>query len=135
MLNSLISIRKNVILVLNSDSTIDFNDLPKKITLFTNSEIATAMANKLEKLGAVFILEKDKSKVDYRQRFDNSEDFIFELADKLYQYYKKEANGYSSIGEIMLAKMSEDEANKIHSILKTAYKSVIANNDSASSTK
>jgi hypothetical protein len=123
MLNSLFSMTKHAILIVDDDTAINFDELPKKTTfLFVSSEFAATMRRKSEQVETVFILENDKNKVDHQERFDNGEDLIFELADKIYQCYKREANGYLTLGDVMMAKTKEEQANQIHSTLKRVYK-------------
>ncbi len=129
MFNSLVSMIKNAIIIFNSNTAINFDKLPKKTTfLFVSSEFAAKMRHKSEQVETVFILENDKNKVDHRERFDNGEDLIFELADKIYQCYKREADDYLTFGDIMMAKAKEEQANQIHSNLKRAYKLASASN-------
>ena len=135
MLNSLMSTTKNTIFIFDDITEINFDELLKKPTfLFVSSDFAATMGTKSEQIEMVFILETDKNQVDYRERFDNGEDLIFELADNIYQCYKKEANNYLTSGDTVMAKMKKDQASDIHGILKSAYKSVIPSNEAESST-
>jgi hypothetical protein len=134
MLNALVSMTKNAIFIFNGNAVINFDELPKKTTfLFVSSEFAAKMRHKSEQVETVFILENDKNKVDHRERFDNGGDLIFELADKIYQCYKREADDYLTFGDMMMAKTKEEQANQIHSTLKRAYKLASASNAATSS--
>ena len=129
MLQCLDSMAENCIFILDDTSITDFDDLPKKTTfLFVSSEFAAAMKDKLEQVQAVFVLEKDISKVDYRERFDNGDDLIFQLADEIYKCYKTEAQQHIRTGDLIAAKTKEGLANQIHSELKKAYNSVFTCN-------
>ncbi|CAF1399510.1 unnamed protein product [Adineta steineri] len=129
MLTTLIAMAANAIFIYDDNSTTDFDQLPNKPTfLIISSSVAAKMKNKPQQTKATFILEEDKNKVDYRERFGNGEDLIFELADAVYQCYKKEANQYSLSGDMKTAKIKEEQANQVHSNLKRAYISASDNN-------
>ncbi|CAF1446776.1 unnamed protein product [Adineta steineri] len=119
----------NAIFIYDDNSTTDFDQLPDKPTfLIISSSVAAKMNNKPQQTKATFILEEDKNKVDYRERFGNGEDLIFELADAVYQCYKNEANQYSLSGDMKTAKIKEEQAKQVHSNLKRAYISASDNN-------
>ncbi len=129
MLMSLVSMTENSIIVIDDISLTDLDDLLKNDTfLFVSSEFLDKMNQVPEQIKEVFILENGKSQIDYCYRFDDGEDFIFELADRVYQCYKKEANLHFRSTETTLENIKIEQANQIYSILKKAYKSVIAGN-------
>jgi len=131
MLHSLDTTTENSIFIIDDGATINFDELPKKTTfLFTSSEFAARMGDKPERIEAVFTLEQNENKVDYRQRFDNSEDLIFELADEIYRCYKKEAKEYFESDDKSTANIKEEKANQIHPELNKAYNWVLAGNNS-----
>src|SRR5690349_14865465 len=125
MLKCLCSLVEDSIIILDNDSFVDFNKLPNKITLlFVSSEFAAKMKDKPLQTEAIFILEDDKNKVDYRTRFDSDEDLIFQLADEICRCYRKEAKDCSEAGDFAIAKEKEELANDIHEELKKVYRSV-----------
>jgi hypothetical protein len=79
------------------------------------------MTKKPKQLLKLFLLEEDRDKVDQRERFDNGEDLIFQLADELYQYYKWEANDDSRSEDHTSAKQKEEIANQIYNQLKKVH--------------
>ncbi|CAF2772041.1 unnamed protein product [Rotaria sp. Silwood2] len=81
------------------------------------------MGNKPEHIKAIFILGNDKSKVNQRDRFDNGEDLICQLADELYRCYKKEANDFFISGDLSMAKSKENQADRIYRELKRIHES------------
>jgi hypothetical protein len=122
MLKVLRSLTNDSILVFDDSSDINFDGLPDKTTLlFSSSQFVSTMTKKPKHLTKSFILEEDRNKVDQRERFSSSEDFIFQLADELYRYYKLEANNDSKAGDDSSAKGKEEIANRIHSELKKVY--------------
>ena len=130
MLTSLVSMAENSIIVIDDSSMTDLDDLLKKDTfLFVSSEFATIMNGLLEQVKETFVLVNDKNQIDYQKRFDDGEDLIFELADQIYQCYKKEADLHFTFNETILGKIKIEQANQIYGILKQAYKSVIADNN------
>ncbi|CAF2931568.1 unnamed protein product [Rotaria sp. Silwood2] len=107
----------------------NFGELPKKATfLFVSSEFAATMKNKPEQVETVFILEYDKNKVDNRERFATDEDIICQLADEIYRCYEKEAREYSEYGDPSIAKIKEEQANRIHIELKKIHQRLFARN-------
>ena len=75
----------------------------------------------------LFILEEDKTKVDHRERFANTEDLIFQLADELCHYYKSEATDDVGSNNPSLAKEKERIANRIHSELQAVHRNLSKN--------
>ncbi|CAF1299005.1 unnamed protein product [Rotaria magnacalcarata] len=128
MLNCLCLLMKDSIIIKTHASILDLKHLPNKTTLFfVSSECAAGMAGELEHGEAIFILENDKNKVDYRKRFDNDEDLIFQLADEIYRCCKKESMELLESDQSSLAEEKNAVANQIHVELKKAYKSVSTN--------
>ena len=126
MLQSLNALTENSIFIFDGISTVNFDGLPKKATiLFVSSEFVATMEDEPEHIEAIFVLEKDISKVDYKKSFDNGEDLIFQLADELYRCYQQEAEKYSILGDFETAEIKRDISNKIHEELGKAYNSVL----------
>ena len=125
MLDCLKSLTENSILMVDDISAMTPYQIPNMTTLlFISSEAAVTMEPEPEHIDAIFILESDKDKADFRQRFDNGEDLIFQLADEIYRCYKEEARALSESGDSSRAKEREDLASRIFTDLKKAYKSV-----------
>ncbi|CAF4342948.1 unnamed protein product, partial [Adineta steineri] len=122
MLTTLQSLTNDSILIYDNSSKVDFETMPDTtILVFTTNQIISTMTNISEQQIKFFILEEDKNRVDQRERFDNCEDLMFQLADELYRYYKLEAIGYTKLGNISLAKEKEEKANRIHKELKEVH--------------
>ena len=122
MLNALNSLTNGSILVFDNSTNFSFDNLSnKKIILFSSSQFISSITNKPEQLVKSFILDEHTDKVQQEERFDNSEDLIFQLADELYRCYKHEASDDSKSGDANLAKEKEEIANRIHSELKKAH--------------
>ncbi|CAF4278847.1 unnamed protein product [Rotaria sp. Silwood2] len=97
-------------------------DLDSNILSLTKSE-------ELDRISAKWLAhQEDENKVGQRERFANSEDLIFQLADELYRCYKNEANDASRLGDNSLAKEKEELANQIHSELKKVHQAFFASN-------
>ncbi|CAF3367740.1 unnamed protein product [Rotaria socialis] len=128
MLDCLCLLMKDSIIIKAHASILDLKHLPNKTTIFfVSSECAAEMAGELEHGEPIFILENDKNKVDYRKRFDNDEDLIFQLADEIYRCCKKESMELLESDQSSLAEEKNAVANQIHVELKKAYKSVSTN--------
>ena len=130
MLDTLCSLTKDSILILENRSTIDFDELPKKtILLFTSSEFVATMKNKPEQIAVYFILENDKNKVDQRERFATGADLICQLADEIYRCYIKEASEYLMLGDSSMSEIIAKQANNVHNELwKVHEKYSVSNN-------
>ena len=62
--------------------------------------------------------------VDYKQRFNNDVDLIFELADELNRCYKEEAEIYNLSGNFYEARKINALADEIHPKLKIIFESM-----------
>jgi len=106
---------------------VDLIEASKKTTfLFTSSEFFATLQNKSKPFQAIFILDNEKNKSDYQQRFSTSEQLIFQLANELFRYYKTEAKEDLQSGNSFESEIKETIANKIYHELKKAYQSVPA---------
>lgn len=127
MLSVLRSLTNGSILVYDHFD-INFDTLPnKKVLLFTKSQFIGSMTRQPKQVTKLFILEEDKTKVDHRERFANTEDLIFQLADELCRYYKSEAIDDVGSNNPSLAKEKEMIANRIHSELQAVYQNLSKN--------
>ncbi|UJR17019.1 hypothetical protein I4U23_003917 [Adineta vaga] len=130
MLKSLSKLAGDSILIFDYPSLVDLNMLPKKPTLLfvSNEYMSTIGDNKPEHIKRIFILEKDKTKVDQRERFGTGEDLICQLADELYRCYKKEARNYFISGDSAMGEKKEKQANQIFSGLKEVHQQYLKSN-------
>ena len=127
MLSVLRSLANGSILVYDH-SDINFDTLPNKtILLFTKNQFVGSTPRQIKQVTKSFILEEDKTKVDHRERFANTEDLIFQLADELCRHYKSEAAGDLGSNNPTLAKEKEKIANQIHSELQAVYRDLSKN--------
>ncbi|CAM4915895.1 unnamed protein product [Rotaria socialis] len=128
MLNTLQSMTNDSLLIYDNGSDFDSDvTSDKRILLFSTAQYASLTTESFKQKAQIFILEEDTNKVDLKQRFDNSEDLIFELADQLYRYYMLEAKEDSKQGDTYSAKEKEDLANRIHSELKKVFQNISTN--------
>mgnify|MGYP002384079473 CR=1 FL=1 len=98
----------------------------QKITyLFVSNRIDI---NEIKKRGdsieRIVILEDDTINVDYKQRFNNGVDLIFELADELNRCYKEEVEIYNLSGNVDEARKRNALADEIHPKLKIIFESM-----------
>ncbi|CAF1499198.1 unnamed protein product [Rotaria magnacalcarata] len=128
MLSTLQSMTNDSLLIYDNGSDFDSDvTSDKRILLFSTAQCASSTTESFKQKAQIFILEEDTNKVDLKQRFDNSEDLIFELADQLYRYYMLEAKEDSKQGNTYSAKEKEDLANRIHSELKNVFQNISTN--------
>lgn len=133
MLKSLNSMIEESILIMNDDSTIDFDLLPNKSTfLYVSSQFAVTMKIKPKQIEGIFILEDDKNKIDHYERFGSGMDLIFQLADEIYRCYRKEEKEYFLSGHYSIAKTKEKFSSKIHEELKRVYNTMVKDNNNNS---
>ncbi|CAF3615673.1 unnamed protein product [Rotaria sp. Silwood1] len=126
MLNALCPLTIDSLFIFENESDIDFHQLPDKTTLLFSSRQCVSSVEKLSpRINKIFILEHNPYEADQRQQFSTSEDLVCQLVDEIYRCYCQEAQKYEKLGDFIIAKRFEEQANRIYDEVRKAHQKVM----------